>query len=718
MDDNVTPSEDKSDPDQTGVPPSDDTLPLNFSKDSKKKPERISRYTIIRELGRGSMGRVYLARDPGLDRDVAIKTMIAGEDASEYAIERFALEARSYGKLQHPHIVGVHEISREGAVYYMVMDYIPGRTLRETIFEKRLAFERSAEIIRDVARALDFVHEKGIVHRDIKPGNIIVRDDASICLMDFGLARNLQSDSSLTRTGQIVGTPLYLSPEQAEGEKDRIDVRSDIYSLGAVFYEMLTGKPPVEGDTLLRIVHMVLEEEPTPPANLDPSIPGDLEIICRKAMFKEPENRYQTAGELADDLTRYLEHNPIKARPPTLLYWLSKAVARNRKTLLVSLVLLVISGMGVVCQRWTARQDKDRIVEEMKKAEARTRKILDRIRKEERREWIAIYQENFNERTRLSGEWNAGAAGRIRNHALYIDGSAGGTIVWLDRPIIGEEWKFEYDGWVASEARDLNDIGLYVKADKKKPDWESGFEIQFGGKKNVQSGVFHQGREIVLINKPQTIQAGHKYHFEIAYRNGELSYTAVDLTRQEIIIDLKKKVPDINIPEDNQHQGFWTWGSQIYIDNIIISKPGSPEKKDALVVAEELWEDFGAVTAVTYLTNHIEEETRYEKKREYYLKALKITCNASRTEQNKLRLVLSNYYVKVFGVKLPSEVMDREHFEVFVQFFVTNAPEAGNELAVHPIMRQDVKIRKYLKRPGAEGKANGRPLKKHLKKNK
>ncbi len=723
MDDNSTSPQDKHPTGEDHVPLKDDTHPLNFCKKSKKKPERIGRYTIIRELGRGSMGRVYLARDPGLDRDVAIKTMIAGEDASEHAIERFALEARSYGKLQHPDIVGVHEISREGAVYYMVMDYIRGRTLRELMFEKRLPFNRSAEIIRGVAFALDFVHEIGIVHRDIKPGNIIVRDDGSICLMDFGLARNLQSDSSLTQTGQIVGTPLYLSPEQAEGEKDRIDVRSDIYSLGAVFYEMLTENPPVEGDSLLRIIHMVLEEEPPSPTSIDPSIPRDLEIICRKAMFKEPENRYQTAGKLADDLTRFLEHKLIAARPPTVFYWLSKAVTRNRKTLIVSLVLLLLSGLGILYQRWSARQDKDRIVEEKdriveekQKAEARTHQILEKIRKEEKREWIAIYQENFNQRKQLSEEWKTGTAGRIRNQALYIDGSTGGTIVWLDKPIIGEEWKFEYDGWAAPEASDLNDIGLYVKADKKKPDWESGFEIQFGGKKNVQSGVFHQGREIVLIKQPQTIKAGHKYHFEIAYRNGELSYTAVDLTEEKMVIDLKKKAPDINIPEDNQRQGFWTWGSRIYIDNIVISKPGSPEKKDTLVVAEELWEDFGAETSVKYLINHIEEETRYEKKREYYLKALKITYNSSQTEQNKLRLVLSNYYLKIFGLKVPSEVMDGEFFEIFIQFFLTNAPAGKKELGVYPLIQQDTEVKKYMMRLKAEKRGRGRPTKKPLKK--
>lgn len=313
--------------------------------------KKIGKYTIIRRLGRGGMGEVFLAHDPDLDREVALKTMIAGEDASEKAIARFMSEARSAGKLQHPGIVGVHEVGKERNLRFMVMDYVEGETLKELIDEGSLTAQRSAEIIRDVAQALHYAHEQGIIHRDIKPGNIMLKKDGSVHLMDFGLARNLESDSSLTKSGEVMGTPAYLNPEQAGGESRNVDARSDVYSLGAVFYEMLTGNPPVRGTNLMQILYQVLEKETLKPTALNPSIPRDLEIICLKAMFKEPGRRYQTAGELAGDLRRFLDGEPIFARSASIAYVVKRKILRNKAVSAVTVIavaILIISSIWYV----------------------------------------------------------------------------------------------------------------------------------------------------------------------------------------------------------------------------------------------------------------------------------------------------------------------------------------------------------------------------------
>ncbi|MFH1706515.1 MAG: serine/threonine-protein kinase [Planctomycetota bacterium] len=267
---------------------------------------RIGKYEVIRELGRGGFGRVLMVRDPQLDRVTAMKVLIAGEDAGTDAIARFMREGQAVARLHHPGIVGVHELGSEGAKYYMIMDFIPGRTLADLLAAGPLSPLQAAGIIRDMARALAYAHGEGIIHRDLKPANIMVAQDGAARLMDFGLARDLQGGGRLTRDGQVVGTPVYMNPEQARGDINLVDGRSDIYSLGAVFFEALIGQPPVSDDNPACAFRQILEGRPPRPGKVKPGVPRAIEKICLRAMAFKPADRYQVAGELAAALDAYI----------------------------------------------------------------------------------------------------------------------------------------------------------------------------------------------------------------------------------------------------------------------------------------------------------------------------------------------------------------------------------------------------------------------------
>jgi serine/threonine protein kinase len=278
---------------------------------------RLGRFELVERLGAGSYGYVFRARDVELDRTVAIKIPRAGCLASGEDVARFLREARSAAQLKHPGIVSLHETGQaDDGTFYLVEEFVPGTTLAGVLAAggRVLAFDRAAELIAAVADALDYAHRHGVIHRDIKPSNILLDAEGQPHLMDFGLAKWEAEEISVTQEGQVLGTPAYMSPEQARGESRRVDARSDIYSLGVVLYELLTGERPF-GGTRRMLILQVLEDEPRPPRQLHDKIPRDLETICLKAMAKSPARRYATARDLAEDLRRYLAREPIRARP-------------------------------------------------------------------------------------------------------------------------------------------------------------------------------------------------------------------------------------------------------------------------------------------------------------------------------------------------------------------------------------------------------------------
>ena len=279
------------------------------------------RYELDGVVGRGGMAEVYRARDIRLDRIVAIKTLRADLARDQIFQARFRREAQSAASLNHPSIVAVYDTGEDMAtglpVPYIVMEYVDGRTVRDLLQDgHRLLPERSLEIIDGVLRALDYSHQAGIVHRDIKPGNVMVTRNGDVKVMDFGIARAMSdAQATMTQTAQVIGTAQYLSPEQARGE--RVDSRSDLYSTGCLLYELLTGRPPFTGDSPVAIAYQHVRENPIPPSRVDPDVPPWADAIVLKAMAKSPADRYQTAGDMRADLQRAASGLPVAAAPPT-----------------------------------------------------------------------------------------------------------------------------------------------------------------------------------------------------------------------------------------------------------------------------------------------------------------------------------------------------------------------------------------------------------------
>jgi WD40 repeat protein len=322
---------------------------------SRPRTPHLPGYEVLGLLGRGGMGVVYKARQVALDRSVALKMVLAGDHADEPERARFKAEAEAVARLQHPNVVQIYEVGEHEGRPFFSLELLEGGSLEQRLAGALPPPREAARLVEPLARAMAYAHQRGIVHRDLKPANVLLAADGTPKVTDFGLAKRVAGAGSLTQTGAVMGTPSYMPPEQALGKHREIGPAADVYALGAILYELLTGRPPFRGATVLETLQQVCGEEPVAPSRLRPQVPRDLETICLKCLEKVPVRRYASAADLADDLRRFLDGEPVRARPVGVgeraVKW-----ARRRPSQATLLVMIVLVAVGLAVGYWQWRR--------------------------------------------------------------------------------------------------------------------------------------------------------------------------------------------------------------------------------------------------------------------------------------------------------------------------------------------------------------------------
>ena len=338
-------------------------------------------YEVLGELGRGGMGVVYRARHVALDRPVALKVVLGATHAGPDQLTRFRAEATAAARLGHPNIVQVYEVGEHAGQPYFSLELVDGGTLADRLRGEPQPARLAAELVRTLARAVEHAHSRGIVHRDLKPGNVLLADGVPK-VTDFGLAKQSTGDSHLTQTGQVLGTPSYMAPEQAAGRGHEVGPAADVYALGAILYECLTGRPPFRAAAVMDTVLQVLHDEPVPPSRLQPKLPRDLETVCLKCLAKKPEHRYASAVALADDLDRFLNGESVRARPTSTLVKGWKWARRHpaRAIVLFTLAVPLPALLAVMVYLWDGARKARHAAEEDRAAAVRAHEEADRER--------------------------------------------------------------------------------------------------------------------------------------------------------------------------------------------------------------------------------------------------------------------------------------------------------------------------------------------------
>ena len=366
-------------------------------------------YELLEEIAQGGMGIVYRARQVSLNRLVALKMIRSGQLATAVEVQRFRTEAAAAAKLDHPHIVPIYEIGEHEGQHYFTMQLVEGGSLSDEIGGRPLPVRRAAEWLATIARAVHFAHQRGVLHRDLKPTNILLDAHGAPRLTDFGLAKIQEQETSLTHTSAVMGSANYMSPEQAGGQTQQITTAADVYGLGAILYEMLTGRPPFRAETFVETLRQVVEQEPARPGSLNPQVDRDLETICLKCLEKLPPHRYASAEALALDLERWLAGEPIVARPAST--WERTLKWAKRKPAVAALLGLVVlvgaAGLGGVFWQWGRAEDARRFAERKAEDEAQQRQRAQAAARAARR---SLYEADINLAQRALADNNLGRA--------------------------------------------------------------------------------------------------------------------------------------------------------------------------------------------------------------------------------------------------------------------------------------------------------------------
>jgi serine/threonine protein kinase len=421
-------------------------------------------YRIERNIGKGGMGYVYEAYDTRLNRTVALKTIESGE-ISEQVAQRFQQEAKHAAKLRHPNIVSIHDIGSDHGFDYFTMDFVQGVTLDRWLQNGSTTLRQRVEIIEKVARALHYAHQQGVVHRDVKPGNIMIDASGEPQVMDFGLARNTRDGQNLTMAGSVLGTPAYISPEQASGQSKNIEAASDVWGLGVILYEILTGKPPFDNGNVYQTIYAVLHSDPDAPRAINPKISRDLETIILRCLEKDPQKRYTTALLLAEDLSAYLKDHPIQARRAG---WFERLLKRFQRKHAISTNEFVLE-----------QQARER-------AETQRSALQIKLEKENRKEWHLVFEENFQKpdiESRLEivgGEW------KVENGELHIKKGTP-QVIYLRQRMVGD-LRIEFECYQDGEY--LSDVSCFLSAlpiTSLKKACDTGYIFQYGANGNIKS---------------------------------------------------------------------------------------------------------------------------------------------------------------------------------------------------------------------------------------
>jgi len=360
-------------------------------------------YELLEDIARGGMGVVYKARQVSLNRIVALKMILAGQLASEDDVKRFHAEAEAAANLDHPGIVPIFEVGQHDGQHYFSMGFIEGSSLSAKVADGPLPPRDAAEYTKKVAEAVAFAHQHGVIHRDLKPANVLLDGNDEPRVTDFGLAKKVEGDSELTATGQVLGTPGYMPPEQASGKIDEVTETADVYSLGAMLYNLLTGRPPFQADNPLDTLKQVVEQEPVSPRQLNPKVPQDLETVCLKCLDKERPRRYASAQDLADELQRFLGGEPIHARPISTSArawrWCKRKPALAGLWAAVALLLLTFGIGGPLVAYWQAdlRAQAEVKRQEAMNARAETEEKRQEAQQESLRAYRMYYTAQMNQ---------------------------------------------------------------------------------------------------------------------------------------------------------------------------------------------------------------------------------------------------------------------------------------------------------------------------------